>query len=160
MTKFDNLHITLLENYSNISNILSNMVKVDQKDRNKLAEYYDNPKLAHLSWEQQLALYKKDNNIPQEQEEIFPSQTNKVKKLISNINFETLATKDWENLFLLVQHADDDITLQKQMLPFFYKRYGNSGNSTPYQMLHDRISCAETGTQKFGTQNGCRLNLN
>lgn len=156
MTKFDRLSRSILESYSNISSILSNLVEIDQKDRNRLAEYYDNPKLSHLSWEQQLALYKKDNNIPQEQEEIFPSQTNKLKQIIPKINYSELTTDDWENLFLLVQHADDDIALQKQMLPLFFSKYGDSGNGTPYQMLYDRISCAETGTQKYGTQNGCQ----
>jgi hypothetical protein len=134
---------------------LSRLAKIDQNPRNKLANYYNNPTLSQLTWQQKLDIFKKDNNIPPEQEEIFPSLTKDVKNLVNTLNFTYLTEADWENLFILVQHADDDISFQKKLLPLFYKKYGDTGIKTPYQMLYDRISCAENGTQKYNTQDLC-----
>jgi hypothetical protein len=148
---FDQFCNYILEN--NIS--LLKLAEKDQAGRNKLAQYYNNPKLSQLTWQQKLELFKKDNNIPLEQDEIFPSLTKYVKKIVNKLDFENLTDTDWKNLFLLVQHADDDINFQKQMLPQFYKKYGEKGYKTPYKYLYDRISCNENGTQKYNTQDLC-----
>jgi hypothetical protein len=57
---------------------------------------------------------------------------------------------DWHNLAVLTQHMDSEPGFQAQMLKIFRQWRGEK--SSQYQYLADRISCRETGTQRFGTQ--------
>jgi len=62
----------------------------------------------------------------------------------------SMSNDDWHNLALLTQHMDGDPDFQKRMLIIFKQWLGEK--SSQYKHLDDRISCRETGTQRFGTQ--------
>lgn len=78
------------------------------------------------------------------------SREGRIRSLPDRIQLAELTPKDWENLWLLVQHMDRSPGFQKRMLETFRKYLGEE--SSQYQYLADRISCRETGTQRFGTQ--------
>lgn len=69
---------------------------------------------------------------------------------IEKIGWKSLTDADWNNLWLLVQHMDRHPHFQKEMLPIFQKHLGPEHSHV--QFLSDRISCRETGTQRWGTQ--------
>lgn len=61
-----------------------------------------------------------------------------------------LTDEDWNSLRLITQHMDPFPDFQQRMLPIFLQHRGEG--SDQYRYLTDRISCCETGTQRFGTQ--------
>ena len=78
------------------------------------------------------------------------SRVAQILSLPDRLNWGNLTADDWHNLALLTQHMDGAPAFQKRMLTIFQKWRGE--DSSQYQYLHDRISCRETGTQRFGTQ--------
>ena len=70
--------------------------------------------------------------------------------LPDRLDWSSLTPDDWHNLALLTQHMDGAPGFQKRMLKIFLRYRGDE--SSQYQYLADRISCRETGTQRFGTQ--------
>jgi hypothetical protein len=78
------------------------------------------------------------------------SRAEQILSLPDRLDWGSLTADDWHNLALLTQHMDGAPTFQKRMLTIFLKWRGE--DSSQYQYLHDRISCRETGTQRFGTQ--------
>ena len=70
--------------------------------------------------------------------------------LPNRLDWGKMTEDDWHNLALLTQHMDSEPGFQAQMLKIFRKWRGEE--SSQYQYLADRISCRETGTQQFGTQ--------
>ena len=77
---------------------------------------------------------------------------------LSDTDYVGFSDKDWDNFFLLAQHFDSDRKLQKQAQKVLLKYRGEEDSN--YHYITDRISCAETGTQKYGTQNGCNKDEN
>lgn len=61
-----------------------------------------------------------------------------------------LTKEDWGNLWLLAQHMDAYPDFQKRMLEIIREHLGEGHDH--YRFLADRISCRETGTQRWGTQ--------
>jgi hypothetical protein len=78
------------------------------------------------------------------------SRAAQILSLPDRLNWGSLTADDWHNLAVLTQHMDGAPAFQKRMLKIFQKWRGEG--SSQYQYLHDRISCRETGTQRFGTQ--------
>ena len=68
-------------------------------------------------------------------------------------DFDKFTDDDWNNYWLLAQHCDMNRNFQKQALSIIKKYQGP--DSSHYKYLYDRISCAITGTQKYGTQSLC-----
>ena len=66
----------------------------------------------------------------------------------------SLTEKDWERLWLLVQHMDSHPQVQKEILAVIKRWLGTEHSH--YRFLADRISCRERGVQRFGTQAGCK----
>jgi hypothetical protein len=61
-----------------------------------------------------------------------------------------------DNAWLLVQHADQDVPFQKQVLPILEKLYPiGETNSRNYAYLYDRVATAEKRPQRFATQGRC-----
>jgi hypothetical protein len=81
----------------------------------------------------------------------------KVSQLLQHLHthalWKSLSDRDWENLWLLVQHMDAHPTAQRDLLPILRQWRGE--HSDAYRYLADRISCRETGTQAYGTQLVC-----
>ena len=68
-------------------------------------------------------------------------------------DFDSFSDDDWENYWLISQHADMYPNFQKDALETISQYLGKDNDN--YRYLHDRISCRQTGTQKYGTQNIC-----
>jgi hypothetical protein len=84
------------------------------------------------------------------------SVTSEIKKIFYSMDDESfgkLSEVDWDNFWLCVQHADDDIQLQRDFLEVLQKFGKNQDTNIKY--LYDRISCNTSGTQKYGTQDIC-----
>jgi len=71
----------------------------------------------------------------------------------SKFNFNEFEKEDWGRYWMLSQHADKYIKFQKHALEIIEKYLGNEHSH--YKYLADRISCKESGTQKYNTQDGC-----
>ena len=78
------------------------------------------------------------------------SRKNQILSLPDRLVWSSLTADDWHNIAVLTQHMDGEPAFQKRMLTIFKKWRGE--DSSQYKYLHDRISCRETGTQRFGTQ--------
>jgi hypothetical protein len=78
------------------------------------------------------------------------SRAAQILSLPDRLDWDSMTEDDWHNIALLTQHMDGAPAFQKRMLTIFRKWRGEG--SSQYQYLHDRISCRETGTQLFGTQ--------
>jgi hypothetical protein len=70
---------------------------------------------------------------------------------LSKEDFDKLTDDDWSNLYLVAQHADHNRDLQKRVRDVL-KDYNREED---YKYIADRITCGESGTQEFGTQNIC-----
>jgi hypothetical protein len=133
----------------NIEARLADAAERDQDERNELASYYE--KYGKSRWREALGQFKKDKGIG-EGDDVFTVFTPLLKSLLPKIEWDSLSQEGWDNLWLLVQHADDDRNLQKAALQKFMKHQPGTKNT---KYLSDRIECAEKGTQTYGTQDMC-----
>ena len=78
------------------------------------------------------------------------SRHKRILDLPSKIRWSSLADPDWNNLWIITQHMDQFPDFQERMLGIFLRHRGE--DHSQYQYLADRVSCRETGTQRFGTQ--------
>lgn len=78
------------------------------------------------------------------------SREEQILSLPNRIKWQNLSEDDWHNLAIITQHMDKAPEFQRRMLKIFLQYRGEE--SSQYQYLADRISCRETGTQRFGTQ--------
>ena len=78
------------------------------------------------------------------------SRKEQILSLPDRLDWGSLTEDDWHNLAVLSQHMDGAPDFQVRMLKIFRQWRGEE--SSQYQYLADRISCRETGTQRFGTQ--------
>ena len=74
---------------------------------------------------------------------------------LSEEDFNNFTDDDWKNLWLLTQHADHNRELQKRVRDVL-KTYNREEE---YKYIADRISCGESGTQEYGTQDICEKDL-
>ena len=154
---------------SQVAKQLDLFMKEDQAGRRVLASYYNQvgPGKKYKKPEEALAAYKKDNGIDPDSDRVFEVHTPKHKRWVENIHdqyqwvWSKLDPRDgqagasWHNLSILMQHADSDIKFQEFYRDEILKKY-HPKNGKPYddrwKYISDRISCARTGTQKYGTQ--------
>lgn len=78
------------------------------------------------------------------------SREGQILSLPDRLDWGSLTPDDWHNLAVLTQHMDGAPNFQARMIKIFRQWRGEE--SSQYQYLADRISCRETGTQRFGTQ--------
>jgi len=74
---------------------------------------------------------------------------------LSEEDFNNFADQDWKNLWLVAQHADNDRELQRRV-GYILKKHKRQEE---YKYIADRISCGESGEQKYGTQDICEKDL-
>ena len=141
--------IVIKENKEIISRLKS-LEQKDQAERNEYLKKYLEP----FGYEKGVAKWIKDKK--RRPDDVFGDKVRhpEIKKLIRKlINLGKPLDEDTLNVVnILVIHLDQDRNFQKEFLQFLTKYHFNSG---PYKSISDRISCGESGTQKYGTQNIC-----
>ena len=131
------------------SNLLSQMVKDDQSERRRYSDFvldkFDG------DYERGAKEFAKINN--RNTDDIFNDSVRLKKFTQIEFDFKLFTEEDWENYWLLAQHSDLYPEFQKKALNVIKKHLGT--NNELYHYLYDRISCGESGKQKYGTQNIC-----
>ena len=158
---FENWRKYLKEsNQQTVEGQLVKLRQIDQQGRNDLAKYYKQVGKGKKfkTWQDALKQYRLDKKIPPEQERVFENLTPQLKKIVSYIEksklWSKLSDQAWGDLWLVSQHADDDRAFQKQVL-IKIKQFPHKKQKSHFEYLSDRISCNETGAQKYGTQKMC-----
>jgi hypothetical protein len=136
-------------NENKFSNLLLQMVKDDQSER----RHYSNFVLDKFdgNYERAAKEYAKLKN--RSFDDIFGDKERMEKFIPIDFDFNSFSDEDWENYWLMSQHADMYPNFQKKALNVIEKYLGL--NNELYYYLYDRISCRESGTQKYGTQDIC-----
>jgi hypothetical protein len=133
--------------------IISRLKAFEQHDQAQRNEYLKNY-LKPLGYEKGVAKWIKDKN--RKPDDVFDDKKNhsEIKKLVKQLIKQDSPLDDdsLDTVNILVIHMDQDRGFQKDFLQFLTKHHYMSG---PFKSISDRLSCAESGTQKYGTQNGC-----
>jgi hypothetical protein len=132
------------------SDILTNFKNQDQEERNEYQKFVHSE--FNGDYERAAKEYAKLKN--RSFDDIFGDKERMEKFISIDFDFDGLSDEDWENYWLLSQHADTNPNFQKDALKTISQYLGKDNDN--YKYLHDRISCRETGTQKYGTQNICK----
>ena len=158
---FENFRRFVNEANDNVEIQLSKLRAIDQKERNELNKYYKQVGKKFKTAEDALRQYRLDKKIPPSQKNVFTILTPQLKKVVSYIDqkklWEKISDQAWDDLWLVAQHSDDDRAFQKEVLDKI-KEFSHKEQKSHYQYLSDRISCAEEGKQKYGTQDKCEKN--
>ena len=125
------------------------LIKSDQAERNAYKKFVADR--AGGDWSRGARLYAKLKNRPAD--DIFGDDARLQQFMRIKFDFANFTKQDWRDFWLLSQHADKYPGFQKQALDAIEKHLGQ-GNDY-YRYLADRISCARTGQQKYGTQDIC-----
>lgn len=133
----------------NQTNILAQLREQDQAERKEYSDFV----LTKYNGDYKMAVkeyYKLKNR---DSFDIFDD--NPRMKIFMSIDFDfvNFTKNDWENYWLLSQHADLHIKFQIFALEKITKYLGVDNEY--YKYLSDRISCSQNGTQKYGTQCIC-----
>lgn len=122
----------------------------DQAERNEYLKNYLEP----FGYEKGVAKWIKDKN--RDPNDVFDDAKHypEIKKLVGELmkNDKPLKEDVLNVANVLVIHMDKDRKFQHEFLDFLSKHHYMSG---PFKSISDRLSCAENGTQKYGTQDGC-----
>tara|TARA_R110000824_G_scaffold192280_1_gene374363 strand:+ start:186 stop:677 length:492 start_codon:yes stop_codon:yes gene_type:complete len=156
---FENFRRFVNEANDNIEAQLSKLKALDQKERNELSKYYKQIGKKFKTWQDALNQYKIDKKIPPSQKNVFTILTPQLKKVVSYIDqkkmWSKISDQAWDDLWTVAQHSDDDRAFQKHVLGKI-KQFPHEEQKSHYQYLSDRISCSETGKQRYGTQDICK----
>ena len=156
---FEDFRKFVNESNDNVEIQLSKLRAIDQKERNELNEYFKQVGKKFKTWQDALRQYRLDKKIPPNQKNVFTILTPQLKKVVSYIDQKKLWSKisdqAWDDLWLVAQHSDDDRAFQKEVLDKI-KQFSHKEQKSHFQYLSDRISCAEDGTQEYGTQDICK----
>ena len=128
---------------------LSSMVAQDQAERDEYKQFVKSQ--AGGDWSKGAKLYAQLKKRPSD--DIFGDKQRLNQFMKIKFDFHKFTDDDWNNYWLLAQHCDMNRNFQKQALSIIKKYQGP--DSSHYKYLYDRISCAITGTQKYGTQSQC-----
>jgi hypothetical protein len=140
-----------------VSSTLSSIAKGDQELRNEFAALIK----SRGGWSQQLV----DEFVAEkgtDKEDVFGDKKSGRQEQFANLfssltddDYNDFSEEDWSNFWLVAQHADSNRPLQKKAQEILLNYKGEE--SGYYRYITDRISCAERGSQKYGTQAGCRV---
>ena len=133
----------------NQSDILSQMAKEDQLERNEYNNLVHNE--FYGDYEKGGDEYSKIKN--RDRDDIFGDKDRLSNFINMNFDFDSFNRKDWDNYWILSQHSDQFPEFQEETLKIIKKYLGDEDENFKY--LHDRISCKKYGKQKYGTQNIC-----
>ena len=130
---------------------LETIAKQDQAERNEYRKNYLEP----LGYEAGIKKWLQDKN--RQPDDVFDDKKNhaSIKTILSEIiqKNKPLAPTQLRNAFLVTQHLDANRPAQQAFLGFLQKHHPESES---FKYLHDRLSCASTGKQTFGTQDICK----
>ena len=126
---------------------LSGWVKDDQNERNAYKDYV-NTKLKG-DYKKGAQMWAQLKNRPAD--DVFGDKQRLGAFMKTPFDFTKFTEEDWDNYWLLAQHCDTNIDFQKRALDTI-KQYLGTDHSH-YKYLYDRLSVAQTGKQKYGTQN-------
>jgi hypothetical protein len=132
------------------SDLLSQLVQQDQVERKEYMDFVNNELGGDYEKGAKEWIKLKHRNP----DDIFLDKDRMNKFIYTNFDFDSFNKKDWDNYWLLSQHADQYPDFQKTALNIIQKHTGEDNDNFKY--LSDRISCRETGTQIYGTQNICK----
>lgn len=127
--------------------LLSSLVDQDQNERNEYKDFVE--KNANNDYQKGAVLWAKLKNRPAD--DVFGDKERFNKFKNTNFDHSTFSNKDWENYWVMSQHADHDREFQKHALGKIEQHLGKDNDMFKY--LSDRIEMAERGTQTYGTQN-------
>jgi len=130
---------------------LASMVSQDQAERNEYKQFVQSK--AGGDWDKGAQMYSQLKGRPSD--DIFGDSANQDRFMKMTFDFDTFTEDDWHNYWLMAQHCDKNRDFQRQALAAIEKYQGQDHQN--YHYLADRISCGTTGTQKYGTQNGCNI---
>jgi len=125
------------------------LIKSDQAERNAYKKFVADR--AGGDWKKGAQLYAKLKNRPAD--DIFGDDARLQQFMRIKFDFANFTKQDWRDFWLLSQHADAYPGFQQQALDAIQKHLGQDNDY--YRYLADRISCAATGQQKYGTQDIC-----
>jgi hypothetical protein len=128
--------------------ILQQLAGDDQRERHAYSKFLQNQ--SNDDWKHAAKLWSQKNN--RSPDDIF-LDTPRLKKFMSlRFDFDKFDRKDWQNYWILSQHADNFPMFQKHALKIIRKYLGT--DHSHYRYLSDRLSNNRTGRQLFGTQIG------
>lgn len=132
-----------------VENLLATLVAQDQKERKNYQAFVQAK--AGGDYTRGAKLYAQAKNRPAN--DVFGERSRLAQFINTKFDYSKFSKTDWENYWLLAQHCDFNRPFQQQALKLIQQYLG--AESEEYQYLYDRISCGLTGTQKYGTQDGC-----
>ncbi len=139
---------------SNISQQLRQWEEMDQKPRNEYQKFVQtkfggNYNNARSTWMAQKGTSEEDFFGTAEKEK---QVHNQLLTMLPQIPFDTLTKEDWDNLWLITQHADQLPELQKRVLNKL-KQYVHVGDNRSHsEYLTDRLLKNQGKPQKYFTQ--------
>lgn len=128
---------------------LDSLVNADQAERNAYKKFVDDQ--TGGDWTLGAKLYAELKK--RSADDIFGDDARLNRFMRTKFVFGKFTDKDWKNYWLLSQHADRYPSFQQQALNNIEKYLGQDNDY--YRYLADRISCAASGQQKYGTQSIC-----
>lgn len=135
---------------------LAQWVLADQKPRNLYAQFVKHKhggdyQAARSEWMQQMGTTDEDFFGTAAQERRVHAQ---IDRMWNKLPFDSFKPQDWDNLWLLVQHADHAPHLQQRLLAKL-KQYDHvGGNSQHVKYLTDRMRVNQNSPQRYHTQSG------
>jgi hypothetical protein len=127
-----------IQDKDEIKKMLSEMVEQDQEIRNKLMQLGESPELF------------------QRMEQLSKEHVQTLKHILSDYEWITISEFDQKadrNAWLLVQHADNDVDFQKEILQKLERLYPlGETSSQNFAYLYDRVAHNENRPQRYGTQ--------
>lgn len=132
-------------------NILSSLVSQDQRERQEYQNFVKTR--TNGDWNKGAQLYAQFKK--RSPTDIFGERQRLNSFVKMKFDFSKFSKQDWHNYWILVQHCDFDRKFQQNALNLIAKGVGQ--NSEEFKYLSDRISCALTGNQKYGTQDICKI---
>lgn len=138
----------------NISQQLQQWAMMDQKPRNLYAQIVQQKHggdytAARSDWMQHMGTTDEDffGTVAQEQR-----VHGQITSMWNKLPFDSFKPQDWDNLWLLVQHADHSPQLQQRLLAKL-KQYDHVGNNAKHvKYLTDRIRANQNRSQRYHTQ--------
>ena len=139
------------ENFANSRASLASMYAQDQAERNEFKTLVHSK--AGGDYTKGGQMYAQLKGRPGDS--IFGDEERQDRFMKMKFDFDTFTDDDWDNYWMMAQHCDKNRDFQRQALAAIEKYQGQDHGH--YHYLYDRISCGTTGTQKYGTQDGCNI---
>ena len=132
--------------------MLDTLARADQAERTAYQKFVADQ--AGGDWKKGAQLYAQLKKRPAD--DIFGDAERLQQFMKTQFDFAKFSAQDWRNYWLLSQHADDYPRFQQTALDNIQQHLGQDNDY--YRYLSDRISCAATGQQQYGTQDMCVQN--